>query len=161
MAYRSSDEIIKRMIFRKLYNRMSDKGRLAVFISTIAACVVGLVVLTVGCIMMKNSNDLRVPMMIAVIGFVLAGLGIFFGSFVSDAAHYRSRSGVYGDAFAERSIDPSTAEGIAMAKDMNKQKASQFTIEKYIILPHPHSIKLGLFLGILKSSSLAIFQLKS
>ena len=122
MAYRSSDEIIKRMIFRKLYNRMSDKGRLAVFISTVAACVVGLVVLTVGCIMMKNSNDLRVPMMIAVIGFVLAGLGIFFGSFVSDAANYRSRSGVYGDAFAERSIDPSTAEGIAMAKDMNKQK---------------------------------------
>ena len=122
MGYRSSDEIIKRMIFRKLYNRMSDKGRLAVFISTVAACVVGLVVLTVGCIMMKNSNDLRVPMMIAVIGFVLAGLGIFFGSFVSDAAHYRSRSGVYGDAFAERSIDPSTAEGIAMAKDMNKQK---------------------------------------
>ena len=122
MGYRSSDEIIKRMIFRKLYNRMSDKGRLAVFISTIAACVVGLVVLTVGCIMMKNSNDLRVPMMIAVIGFVLAGLGIFFGSFVSDAAHYRSRSGVYGDAFVERSIDPSTTEGIAMAKDMNKQK---------------------------------------
>lgn len=122
MAYRSSDEIIKRMIFRKLYNRMSDKGRLAVFISTIAACVVGLVVLTVGCIMMKNSNDLRVPMLIAVIGFVLAGLGIFFGSFVSDAANYRSRSGVYGDAFVERSIDPSTAEGIAMAKDMNKQK---------------------------------------
>ena len=122
MAYRSSDEIIKRMIFRKLYNRMSDKGRLAVFISTIAACVVGLVVLTVGCIMMKNSNDLRVPMMIAVIGFVLAGLGIFFGSFVSDAAHYRSRSGVYGDAFVERSIDPSTTEGIAMAKNMNKQQ---------------------------------------
>ena len=122
MGYRSSDEIIKRMIFRKLYNRMSDKGRLAVFISTVAACVIGLVVLTVGCIMMKNSNDLRVPMMIAVIGFVLAGLGIFFSSFVSDAANYRSRSGVYGDAFAERSIDPSTAEGIAMAKDMNKQK---------------------------------------
>ena len=61
-------------------------------------------------------------MLIAAIGFVLAGLGIAAGSFVSDAANHRSRSGVYGDAFAERSIDPSTAEGIAMAKDMNKQQ---------------------------------------
>ena len=122
MGYRSSDEILKRMFFRKLYNRMSDKGRLAVFISTVAACVVGLVVLTVGCIMMKNSNDLRVPMLIAAIGFVLAGLGIAAGSFVSDAASHRSRSGIYRNELAQSCVDPASTDGIAMAKDMNKQK---------------------------------------
>ena len=41
------------------------------------------------------------------------------------------------------------------------KKHPNLRLKNISFYPHPHSIKLGLFLGILKSSSLVIFQLKT
>ena len=123
MAVRTSNSFASKLFFRSLYSGMKKKGRLAMMIGAIVVCALGLIIGTVGCIMMQSEGNIKVPLIVSIVGFILLGIGISFSSMVSDAAYHHDAYNEFKRLFGKEESDIAPANEMALDNEITALKA--------------------------------------